>query len=99
MTSRAGVILQIMSTLSFLYLLCSPLLLLTLCGAAPTKSSGSISQKVLDEIISYQDVVEEIVNYSLSGPGQNQSYDRLAAFTDAFGSRLSGTDESAFNLY
>ena len=84
-----------MSTLSFLYLFCSPLLFLTLCEAAPTKSSGSISQKVLDEITSYQDVVEEIVNYSLSGPGQNQSYNRLAAFTDAFGSRLSGKDECA----
>lgn len=93
MTSRTGVIFQIMFTLS---LLCSPLLLLTLCEAAPTKSSGPISQRVLDEISSYQDVVEEIVNYSLSGPGQNQSYNRLAAFTDAFGSRLSGKDETPY---
>ena len=36
-------------------------------------------------------MVNQIVNFSVSGPGQNQSYNRLATFTDAFGSRLSGT--------
>ena len=61
---------------------------------SPTEASqgrpGFLSQKILDEIGSYQDVVEQIVNYSLNGPGQNQSYNHLATFTDAFGSRLSG---------
>ena len=29
--------------------------------------------------------------FSLNGPGENQSYNRLALFTDTFGSRLSGS--------
>ena len=61
------------------------------CGeAAPDKKPVHLTQKLVDELGSYQDVVEQIVNFSLNGPGQNQSYDRLAAFTDAFGNRLSG---------
>ena len=61
------------------------------CGeATPDKKPVHLTQKLIDELGSYQDVVEQIVNFSLNGPGQNQSYDRLAAFTDAFGSRLSG---------
>lgn len=43
------------------------------------------------EISSYQDVVSQIIDFSLRGRGQNQSYDRLAAFTDKFGARISGS--------
>ena len=43
------------------------------------------------KIKSYQDVATQIINFSLYGPGQNQSYNRLALFTDTFGPRLSGT--------
>lgn len=50
-----------------------------------------LDQKVRDEIHSYQDVAQQIIAFSLSGPGQNQSYDRLATFADMFGSRVSGS--------
>ena len=76
---------------SSLFLL-SLLLLLPLSLATPNKlHSRGISSKVIKEILNYQDVVNQIVNFTVSGPGQNQSYNRLATFTDAFGSRLSGT--------
>ena len=67
------------------------LLLLSAGQAAPNRKPTHLSQKVIDEILSYQDVVDQIVNFTMSGPGQNQSYNRLATFTDAFGNRLSGT--------
>lgn len=59
-------------------------------GNKPGSSSATLPPGILEEVASYQDVVEQIVDYSLNGPGANQSYDRLATFTDAFGSRLSG---------
>ena len=34
--------------------------------------------------------MNEIINYSLNGGGQNQSCDRLAKFVDRFGSRIAG---------
>ena len=70
------------------------------CGeAAPDKKPVHLTQKLIDELGSYQDVVEQIVNFCLNGPGQNQSYDRLAAFTDAFGNRLSGMFDIPQILY
>lgn len=61
-------------------------------NAAPSARNKPhlLPAKVAGELAGYQDVVEQIVEYAVDGPGQNQSYDRLAAFTDAFGSRLSG---------
>ena len=68
-----------------------------LTETTPTKPTlpRTVQDKVAgyqDEIADYQDVVDQIVDYTLNGPGQNQSYDRLATFTDAFGSRLAGQD-------
>ena len=59
----------------------------------PSSSSKSIQleNKTVDEIKSYKTVVDDIIEYSLKGPGENQSYNRLAEFTDMFGNRLSGT--------
>lgn len=34
---------------------------------------------------------EKIINHALYGPAQNQSYNRLAEFTDTFGSRIAGS--------
>ena len=80
MTSKAiyTAVLLVISTLS----------LLSLANSAPGRA-GSTS-KMMEEIASYQDVVDQIVDYALNGPGENQSYNRLAEFTDAFGNRLSG---------
>ena len=55
------------------------------------RSKVVLEQKIIDEIKSYKDVVAEIIDFSLSGPGENQSYNRLATFTDKFGSRISGS--------
>jgi carboxypeptidase Q len=57
----------------------------------PGKETYALNPKLVAEIKSYKDVAAQIIDFSLNGPGQNQSYDRLATFTDSFGSRLSGT--------
>ena len=77
-------------TLTLLLLSLLPLSLSSLIEAAPSRSPSSLPQSIKEEIASYQGVVEKIVDYVMNGPGQNQSYDRLATFTDAFGSRLAG---------
>ena len=59
-------------------------------STASSHAPSHLSRKMMDEIASYQDVVAQIVNYTVSGAGQNQSYNRLALFTDKFGSRISG---------
>ena len=51
-----------------------------------------LDQKVVDEIKSYQAIADQIIAYSLSGAGANQSYNRLAEFTDLFGNRVAGSD-------
>ena len=56
-----------------------------------TASDVELSEGLIKEIKSYQDIAYQITNYSISGPGADQSYKRLATFTDSFGSRLSGT--------
>lgn len=67
-------------------------------AAISNEFSTHLSQKTIDEIGGYQDIVAEIVNYTVNGPGQNQSYNRLAAFTDKFGNRLSGTDNLEYAI-
>ena len=64
---------------------------ITLCCCSGEGSLPRASDAVRKEISSYQQVADKIIDYSLNGPGQNQSYDRLAVFTDAFGSRISGS--------
>lgn len=51
-----------------------------------------LDQKLVDEINSYQDVVNQIIDYSLNAGGANQSYKRLAEFTDMFGNRVAGSE-------
>ena len=67
------------------------LLLVMLCSVRAAPSTFQLEQKTIKEIQSYQDIANEIINFSLNGPGENQSYNRLALFTDTFGSRLSGS--------
>ena len=72
------------------------LLLAVVCSstAAPTAlpKPVQLEQKIVEEIQSYQSIADDIINYSLHGPGENQSYNRLALFTDMFGSRISGSE-------
>ena len=82
----------IMRSLLVATLLPLSLILSTTTTEAWAKPSGSILDwKTRAEIQSYQSVASQIIDFSLRGPGQNQSYDRLATFTDTFGARLSGT--------
>lgn len=60
-------------------------------SSKPAHPKVLLDQKIIDEIQSYQDVANQIIAWSLHGRGQNQSYDRLATFTDKFGARLSGS--------
>ena len=59
--------------------------------SAPVHKSAELSKSLINEIRSYQDIADKIIDFSLRGAGQNQSYDRLALFTDKFGSRISGS--------
>ncbi|OPL21064.1 carboxypeptidase q, partial [Mytilus galloprovincialis] len=46
---------------------------------------------VHDEVKSYQEAANAIINLSVHGRARNQSYDRLATFVDKFGSRIAGS--------
>ncbi|VDI60636.1 carboxypeptidase Q [Mytilus galloprovincialis] len=46
---------------------------------------------VHDEVNSYQEAANAIINLSVHGRARNQSYDRLATFVDKFGSRIAGS--------
>lgn len=74
------------------FLVASALLFVSIGGTPLLKEEDTFARNgAKSEIASYQDIATQIINFSLHGPGQNQSYERLAAFTDAFGPRLSGT--------
>ena len=60
------------------------------CHPAPV--SVHISQKLIHDIQNYTDIAKKIINYSLNGSGQNQSYNRLAKFVDKYGARFSGSE-------
>lgn len=47
--------------------------------------------KLVQDISNYSDIASKIIEYSLSGPGENQSYNRLATFVDRYGPRISGS--------
>lgn len=68
------------------------LLFLTTCLTTLVRpATPLLPQHQRDEIRSYQSIANDIIQYSLKGPGQNQSYNRLATFTDTFGSRIAGS--------
>ena len=40
----------------------------------------------------FVDVADKIIDLAVNGKAQNESYNRLANFTDKFGSRLAGSE-------
>uniref|UniRef100_A0A0L8GYP7 Carboxypeptidase Q n=1 Tax=Octopus bimaculoides TaxID=37653 RepID=A0A0L8GYP7_OCTBM len=46
---------------------------------------------IREEISKYKDVADKIIQYAVYGAAQNQSYNRLAKFTDMFGNRVAGS--------
>lgn len=66
-------------------------LLAALQFVAARPKEGLVSKKFRKEIQDYSEIAKKIIDYSLNGSGQNQSYNRLAEFTDKFGARISGS--------
>lgn len=64
-----------------------PLLLLTTTRA----QDCNLSQDEIDEIQSYQDVVNQIIEATTNGSFKGETFNELAVFVDTFGARLSGT--------
>lgn len=65
---------------------------LVLASVAVSPNNGSIKiDKIRQEVAAYQDIAKEIIDLAVHGKAQNESYERLASFTDKFGSRLAGT--------
>ena len=54
-------------------------------------NDGLRSRNFEREVREYSSVAQKIIDYSLNGKGQNESYNRLAEFVDRFGSRISGS--------
>lgn len=50
-----------------------------------------LPQELLDEIASYQPIVDQITNAILNGELKGTTYSRLAEFLDKFGPRLAGS--------
>ncbi|XP_019861754.1 PREDICTED: carboxypeptidase Q-like [Amphimedon queenslandica] len=67
----------------------SGILLLLLSGAQ--SHEPVLSEKLIRDISNYSEIALKIIDYSLTGPGANQSYNRLATFVDRYGPRLSGS--------
>ncbi|KAJ8932974.1 hypothetical protein NQ314_014305 [Rhamnusium bicolor] len=67
-----------------------PVLLLTVTF---TKSEDecNLSQELIDEIRSYQTVVDKIIDATTNGQFKGATFKELATFVDKFGARLSGT--------
>ncbi len=62
------------------------------CGK-PLVNSYDITdlQRVKKEIAGYKDVANQIMDFIVNGSAKGQAYDRLALFTDTFGSRFTGS--------
>ncbi|KAI4871288.1 hypothetical protein NFI96_019810 [Prochilodus magdalenae] len=46
---------------------------------------------ILKEVSNYADIAQKIIDLAVYGKAQNRSYERLAAFTDTIGHRVSGS--------
>lgn len=68
------------------------LLLITYPPTLARPAPSILPQHKRAEIRSYQTIADDIIKYSLKGAGQNQSYNRLATFTDTFGARIAGSE-------
>lgn len=67
------------------------LLLFALVGTVRGDVECNLSQEEIEEIQSYQDVVNQIIEATVSGSFKGETYNELAVFVDKFGARLSGT--------
>ncbi|KAL2080870.1 hypothetical protein ACEWY4_022723 [Coilia grayii] len=56
----------------------------------PSRNVGS-TPGIATQISGYRDLAQKIIDLAVQGKAQNRSYDRLSAFTDTVGNRLSGS--------
>jgi carboxypeptidase Q len=54
-------------------------------------SNDRVYARALADIARLKNTADEIINFSVNGKGQSQTYNRLAEFVDKFGSRLAGS--------
>lgn len=56
---------------------------------------------IIITVLCVVDTANDIIDLSVNGKAQNQSYNRLAAFVDKFGSRIAGSQnlENAIGKY
>ncbi|XP_077996152.1 carboxypeptidase Q-like [Glandiceps talaboti] len=72
----------------FRLLVIGPVLMgLVLCGPL-----YPLPLKIKNEISSYKDIATKIIDLAVYGAAQNQSYNRLAKFTDTIGNRIAGSE-------
>lgn len=62
----------------------------SLCESKPSYDALALAE-VAREISGYKDVAQKIIDLAVYGKAQNRSYERLAAFTDTVGNRISGS--------
>ena len=53
--------------------------------------NSTVYTAALKDIIRVKSTTDAIINFTVKGKGQNQTYNRLADFVDKFGSRLTGS--------
>ncbi|KAL8602312.1 hypothetical protein ACOMHN_022825 [Nucella lapillus] len=69
------------------------LLLLIFCISVPQVfcQTHDVYERALNDIKRLKQTADKIIDYTVDGKGQNQTYNRLAEFVDKFGSRLAGS--------
>lgn len=70
------------------FILCGSLLL---CHCKPHGYWSKSLEEVSRELSSYSGIAQKIIDLAVYGNAQNRSYERLAAFTDTVGNRVSGS--------
>ncbi|KAL4616910.1 carboxypeptidase Q isoform X2 [Arapaima gigas] len=57
----------------------------------PPSSHGKPFRDIAEEVAGYKNVAKKIIDLAVYGKAQNRSYEKLAAFTDTIGNRMSGS--------
>lgn len=61
------------------------------CHCKPHGYRSKSFKEVSKTVLSYSGIAQKIIDLAVYGKAQNRSYERLAAFTDTVGNRLSGS--------
>lgn len=61
------------------------------CHCKPPGYRSKSLEEISKELSNYSDIAKKIIDLAVYGKAQNRSYERLAAFTDTVGNRVSGS--------